>query len=173
MDDARFEQVWERHASAVLRYCTYSLGSSQEGEDVAAETFAQFLVRGDRVPVDRAEAWLIRVARNLCASHHRAASRQRRLQDRLVHQVPVPEDTDGWSRPECWDHLRALKETERLVVYLRAAEERPFAEIARLIGKSEAATKMTFYRATDRLRAAMRSDRPANLPDLQGGTENV
>ena len=37
MDDERFESAWSAHGPAVLRYCTYSTGSSQEGEDIAAE----------------------------------------------------------------------------------------------------------------------------------------
>lgn len=171
MDDERFEQVWTRYAPAVLRYCTYSLGSAQEGEDVAAETFAQFLVRGERVAADHTEAWLIRVARNLCASHHRSASKARRLNERLASESITSEE--AWQRPECWDSLRVLKENERLVIYLRIAEDRPFAEIACLIGKSEAAVKMTFYRATKRLRLLMQAPDAVLISELTGGTENV
>jgi RNA polymerase sigma-70 factor (ECF subfamily) len=155
VDDTRFEHVYDAHGPAVLRYCTYSLGSRDAAEDAAAETFARYLEKGERVPTEYTEAWLIRVARNLCASQHRTAARWRRLNA----DAPVdPAPADGWAAPDAWPYVRRLDETERLAIYLRVVEERPFAEVARLIGKSEAASKMTFYRAIDRLRRDMHRD---------------
>jgi RNA polymerase sigma-70 factor (ECF subfamily) len=171
VDDEQFESAWDAHGPAVLRYCTYSTGSSQEGEDVAAETFARFLAKGAHVAPERVEAWLIHVARNLCASHHRAAKRRVMLETRIAQQAPV--HADEWTRPASWEYVRRLSEPERLAVYLRIAEDRSFADIARLVGRSEGATKMTFYRAIDRLRRDMQ--RPGAGPDttLVGGADLV
>ena len=171
MEDERFESAWREYGSAVLRYCTYSTGSAQEGEDVAAETFTRFLSKGDRVSPEHLEAWLIRVARNLCASHHRDATRRSRLESRLAQQPAS--DTSEWVRPDSWEYVRRLKETERLVVYLRVAEDRSFADIARLLGKSEAAAKMTFYRAIDRLRVEMLRDNGGLAATLTGGVDHA
>ncbi len=171
MEDERFESAWREHAPAVLRYCTYSTGSTQEGEDVAAETFARFLSKGDKVPAEHVEAWLIRVARNLCVSHHRRSKRHSELELQLAQQPDccAPE----WVGSDSWEYVRRLKETERLAVYLRVAEDRPFAEIARILGKSEAAAKMTFYRAVDRIRAEMVRDRGTSATTLMGGADNA
>lgn len=155
MDDARFEAAWSAHGSAVLRYCTYSMGSRNEGEDVAAETFARFLAKGDKVPTEHTEAWLIRVARNLCASQHRA-NRRRTLMEARATATAL--QAEPGLRPSSWEYARKLREVERLVLYLRIAEEYPFSHVARIIGKSESATKMTFYRAIDRLRAEIEKD---------------
>lgn len=171
MDDDRFESVWSAHGPAVLRYCTYSMGSSQEGEDVAAETFARFLVRGDHVAPEYAEAWLIRVARNLCASRYRAVRRQGALESRIAEETAV--DTDGWTRPDSWEYVRLLNEAQRLIIYLRVAEDRSFADIARIVGKSESATKMAFYRAIDRLRRDMQRDGAGSDSTLVGGADCV
>ena len=171
MDDERFESAWSAHGPAVLRYCTYSTGSSQQGEDVAAETFARFLAKGDHVPPERVEAWLIRVARNLCTSYHRDAKRRSRLGSLLAAQPA--HGTGEWVRPDSWEYVRLLNETERLAVYLRVAEDRSFADVARLLGKSEAASKMTFYRAIDRLRAEMERDSADPATTLVGGADHV
>lgn len=171
VEDERFEAAWDAHGPAVLRYCTYSTGSSHEGEDVAAETFARFLAKGDRVAPEHIEAWLIRVARNLCASHHRRTTRRALLQTRLAEHTPVA--ADGWVRPDSWDYVRRLSETERLVVYLRIAEVRGFSDIAALVGKSESATKMTFYRAIDRLRHVMQRDGEGPDTTRVGGADYV
>lgn len=171
MDDARFESVWGAYGPAVLRYCTYSTGSSQEGEDVAAETFARFLAKGDHVAPEYAEAWLIRVARNLCASRHRAVKRQGALESRIAEQVAT--DADGRTRPDSWEYVRRLNEPQRLAIYLRVAEDRSFADIARLVGKSESAAKMTFYRAIDRLRRDMQRAGAGPDSTLVGGADCV
>jgi RNA polymerase sigma-70 factor (ECF subfamily) len=171
VDDERFETAWSAHGPAVLRYCTYSTGSSQEGEDVAAETFIRFLTKGGHVEPESAEAWLIRVARNLCTTHHRAAKRRRLLEAHLGDGLPT--ETDAWTRPDSWEYVRRLKETERLTIYLRLAEDRSFADIARLLGKSEGAVKMTFYRAIDRLRREMQRDGAGPDATFVGGADCV
>lgn len=171
VDDARFETVYAQHGPAVLRYCTYSVGSRDAAEDLAAETFARFLERGARVPDEAAEAWLIRVARNLCASHHRSIARGRRLLLKAAEEPPPV--ADGWREPQAWAHVQRLKEAERLAIYLRVIEERPFSEVAELLGKSESATKMTFYRAVDRLRAELKRDGLDRNAVILGGAENV
>jgi RNA polymerase sigma factor (sigma-70 family) len=170
VDDAKFEAAWEAHGSAVLRYCTYSTGSSDAGQDVAAETFARFLAKGERVADELVEAWLIRVARNLCANHHRDAKRRGLLEQRLADDHVA---IGGWVRPDSWEYVRRLKESERLVVYLRVAEDRSFADVARLLGKSESAAKMTFYRAIERLRRDMQRDGVGATASLQGGADYV
>lgn len=150
VDDARFERVYAAHGPAVLRYCTYSLGSHDRAEDIAAEVFARYIERGAHLDEQRVEGWLIRVARNLCASEHRKAARDRRLAEKIQRQRTQP---DAWLDPDWWGAVRdVLNENERLVVYLRAIEDRPFAEVARMIGKREGAVKMTYYRATEKLR---------------------
>lgn len=167
MDDTRFEAAWSAYAPAVLRYCTYSTGSQHTGEDIAAETFARFFATGDRIPQEHTEAWLIAVARNLCISHHRTNRRRELLAAALGHRLTEAIDTGG--KADSWEYVRRLTETQRLIVYLRLAEDRPFAEIARLTNRSEGATKMTFYRAIDRLRHEMGFDDAAPI----GGVEHA
>lgn len=75
-----FERAYAAHGASVLRYATYSAGSRQAAEDIAAEAWARYLEKGAHVPTERVEAWLIRVTRNLCASHHRARARGRLLE---------------------------------------------------------------------------------------------
>ena len=169
MDDARFEWAWSAHGPAVLRYCTYSTGSSHDGEDVTAETFIRFLAKGGRVAPEHTEAWLIKVASNLCASRYRAASRRSALESRLASQVPA--ETSGWPQLDVWEYSRRLKEKERLTLYLHLTEDRSFADIARLTGRSQSAVKMTFYRAIDRLRQDMQRDGVGPHATLVGGTD--
>jgi RNA polymerase sigma-70 factor (ECF subfamily) len=171
VDEARFERAWRKHSSAVLRYCTYSVGSVDAAEDLAAETFARFLAKGERVPEERTEAWLIRVARNLCVSHHRSVQRGRTLLTRMG-DTPEPH-SDGWADPVEWQCVSQLSERQRLVVFLRVVEERPFAEVARAMGVSESAAKMTFHRAVRRLRRVMPHPGLHREDELERGVERA
>ncbi|MDP2181519.1 MAG: sigma factor-like helix-turn-helix DNA-binding protein, partial [Actinomycetota bacterium] len=59
------------------------------------------------------------------------------------------------------DMLEPLRPAERLAVYLRVIEDRPFAEVAHITGKSEDAAKKTVYRALSRLRSIQEESRVA------------
>jgi RNA polymerase sigma-70 factor (ECF subfamily) len=169
-DDARFEAAYAAHGASVLRYCLYSVGSSDIAEDLAAETFARFFEHGDHVEADYVEAWLIRVARNLCVSHHRSVARGRGLFARIADAEPVA--ADGWSDPDAWRYVRRLKEAQRLAIYLRVVEDRSFAEVARALGVTENTAKMTFYRALERVRKEMERDGLGRAVPRLGGAEN-
>lgn len=151
VDDARFERVYATHGAVVLRYCAYSMGSRDRAEDVAADVFARYLERGAGLDEERVLGWLIRVARNQCATEHRKDVRERFLTSKVQARPPV---IDAWSDPDWWTLLCSeLTERERLIVYLRAIEDQPFAEVARITGKRESAVKMAYYRAAEKLRS--------------------
>jgi RNA polymerase sigma-70 factor (ECF subfamily) len=180
LGEARFDAVYVKYGASILRYCVYSAGSAHDGEDITAEVFARLLVKGEHVPDERAEAWLFTVARNLCVSHHRNAARRGTLERRLAAAALVDAASNGidesgaaWGDPAIWDCLRCLDEKAGQVVYLRVVEDRPFAEIARLVGKREGATKMMFYRALERLRRDMERDSVRANAGLAGGVEDV
>lgn len=168
VDDTRFERAYSTYGPTVLRYCAYSLGSRDLAEDVAAEVFTRYLQHGARLDDARLESWLIRVARNLCASQHRAVARDRRL---LAKIPKPPPDPDAWSDPSWWDSTSSLKEDERLVVYLRAVEDRSFAEIAHITNRGQSAVKMAFYRAAEKLRRHYPREATVPSPAL-GGVEH-
>ncbi len=172
MDDARFEREWQAHSRAVTNYCVFSAGSREDGEDIAAEVFSRLLGTRRHVRQDKTEAWLFTVARNLCVSHHRSATRGKRLLERLSTDSP-PVTTEAWRRPEVWEHVRELDERSRLAIYLRVVEDRPFAEVARLMGVSESAAKMTYYRALRRLRIDMTSEVAQGTAAPAGGVNSV
>lgn len=159
VDDVRFEEIWTRYGASVTRFCVFSSGSPCAGEDIAAETFARFLTRGESIPAERTEAWLFTVARNLCASHHRSAARARRLATLLGDQAdarggdvaPSSEQlvTDGALDPGLAGALRRLSADARLAVYLRGRTATSAHSRVRGEGRGRGA-------ATDRRSAAHR-----------------
>lgn len=153
IDEGRFDKIWREHGPSILRYCRFATGNTEAGEDAASETFARFLQKGESVPDDRVEAWLFTVARNLCMTHHRQERRRNLLFHRIVSTAPTIEGPlEG---AEVLSLLADLNERDRLAVYLRVVEDRPFREVACLLGLSEHATKKRVYRALSRLHRLM------------------
>jgi RNA polymerase sigma-70 factor (ECF subfamily) len=150
VDAERFERVWTACAAKIFRYCEFSSGSRQAAEDLVAETFARFLSRGEHVDDGGVEAWLFTVARNLCVSYHRASTRDIARVRRIAETIP--REPGGWTDREVWSLVARLSERERLVIYLHTVEQREFQEVAGVLGKSQSAVKMTYYRAMERLR---------------------
>lgn len=95
-DDRAVREIVVRTQPVVWRVCTV-LGSPGEEEDLVQETYLRAMrsapgYRGD-APV---QAWLLSIARNVCADHVRRRSRQRRLLHRITRNidpadVPAPE----------------------------------------------------------------------------------
>ena len=82
-DDGAVAELVRRTQPDVWRLCV-ALGSAGEEEDLVQETYLRAL---RSLPTYRGEApvraWLLGVARNVCADHVRRRQRQRRLLDRV------------------------------------------------------------------------------------------
>ena len=59
VDSAVFEAAYAAHGASVLRYATYSAGSRQAAEDIAAEAWARSLEKGARIPAGRRSLWAV------------------------------------------------------------------------------------------------------------------
>src|SRR5918992_5534115 len=73
-NEAAFEVIFERHAPAILAFCSHMLGSREEAEDVVQHTFTaayRDLQRGGDREI-ALNAWLFAIARNRCLSVLRA-----------------------------------------------------------------------------------------------------
>lgn len=88
-DDVALAELVRTTQPLVWRVCAH-LGSTGEEEDLVQETYLRALrslrsYRGE-APV---RAWLVAVARNVCADHVRRRTRQSRLLNRLLRAAPA------------------------------------------------------------------------------------
>jgi RNA polymerase sigma factor (sigma-70 family) len=146
--DDRYEELF--------RFVRRRTASDAEAEEITQSVFAQAAARlvavkqGSPPPL----AWLYTVAqRRLIDEARRRATRGAAF----VLAVPRSESRETPYGPEVAAALKAalaaLPRTQREVVVLRLVEGRPFAEIARRIGSTEAACKMRFRRGLASVRA--------------------
>lgn len=82
-DDRAVRDLVQRTQPVVWRLCS-ALGSAGEEDDLVQETYLRALRSADRyrgeAPV---QAWLLAIARNVCADHVRRRQRQRRLAEQI------------------------------------------------------------------------------------------
>lgn len=132
-----FERVVAEHGAVVLRVCRAVLGPV-DAEDAWSETFLAALAAYPRLrPGSDVRAWLVTIA-------HRKAIDGWRSRRRAV---PVAEAPDGAvDDPEPPDErlaaaVRALPPKQRAAVAYRYLADLSYADVAALLGGSEAAAR--------------------------------
>lgn len=161
--DADFAATFRAHYQDLYRYAVRRCASTQDAEDLVAETFAvAWRRREDLPPRDEVRLWLFGTARLLRMNLHRATTRRQRLAARLGmervgdHQPEVVTQVgdEGLARA-----LRALTDDDREVLLLTAWEGLDGSEVATVLGVSHAAARKRLERARTRLRTHLATDR--------------
>jgi RNA polymerase sigma-70 factor (ECF subfamily) len=146
------------HSALLFRVAHSLLRSHTEAEDVVQDTFLRVLERPYALPgVRDHRVWLVRIAWNL--SLDRLRRRKTRPSDSdFVDMLIAPGLSADRAMEESGHINAALREIERLpsrerhVLLLSSIEELDNAEIAGVIGRSEAAARALLFRARTRLR---------------------
>lgn len=164
-DRVRFDMIFDEHYDSVSRYCHRRL-HPDDANETAAEVFVVAWKKIDQVPEgDEALPWLYGVARNEVSRARRSAARRSALRTKLAgqarHPDPGPEVlvVRNAEQERLVAALKALNRRDQEVLRLRAYEHLTLAEIATVLGCSEAAAKQRSARAIKRLRRA--ADLPA------------
>jgi RNA polymerase sigma-70 factor (ECF subfamily) len=156
---AYVDDLYERHARALLGYLRHRLPSLADAEDILAEVFLA-AVRAATLGELVGAGWLMTLAQRRIADFYR----QRRALPLTEEQLRVSETLEN---PE-WMALRAEERQELLalvanlptekrdVLSLRFAGGLRSAEIANLIGKTDEATRALLSRAIRQLRKEWR-----------------
>ena len=163
-----FAALYEVYAPAMERYLWRRLGCHADGraEDLTAEVFLRAYERLDRY-VDRGlpfAAWLYRLAHNLLIDHLRVATRQ--VADSLdrAPEVAVADRAAARDAGQVLDRqtlgpaLARLSPDQRRALELRFLEDLPTAEVAAILGKTEAGVKKLQARGLAALRRILAAD---------------
>ncbi len=152
-DQQAFEALYRLQFTGIARQVAALIRDPHRAEDVVAQTF--LLAWRDlpklRQP-DRFDSWLARIA------HNQAMSELRRRQTNPIEDAPDLEDPSALDRPdaalELGSNIEAaraalieLPEDQQQVLILRFIRDLPHAEVARILGRSEQATRALQYRA--------------------------
>jgi RNA polymerase sigma-70 factor, ECF subfamily len=143
--------LYERHSERIFGFCRRRLRSHQEAEDAMQTTFLQAfraLQRGV-VPVSE-EAWLFKIAENVCLSAHRSNGRrsERELADgaAAIELAPARESEAG-ALVGLDEALAAIPRRQRDVFVLRELRGLSYKEIAVSLELSVTSVEMLMFRA--------------------------
>ncbi len=155
MEVKPFEQIVREHGPAVLRVCRAVLGPDQ-AEDAWSETFLAALRAYPDLPAGaNVQAWLVTIAKRKAVDQHRSAARSPLpVGDLQERSVAVPADTDG-----LWMALKTLPVRQREALAYHHLAGLPYAEVARVLGSSEAACRRSAADGIRKLRALYKEDR--------------
>jgi RNA polymerase sigma factor (sigma-70 family) len=146
-----FDRVVTEYGSVVLRVCR-ALLAAQDAEDAAADAFLAALEAYPRLrPDSDVKAWLVTIA------HRKALDIVRR---RARHAVPVSDvpDRPTHGEPEMsdeslWTAVRTLPDKQRQAVAYRYVADLAYADVAAVMGTTEAAARRN---AADGIKALRR-----------------
>ena len=136
------------------------LGSAMDAEDMVQETFLRWQ-RAELEPIESPRAYLATVITRLCIDYLRSARVQRETY--VGPWLPEPLITDSMPGPAenlalaeslsmaFLVMLEQLSPTERAIFLLRQVFDYDYAEIAPIVGKSEANCRQILRRARERI----------------------
>ncbi len=163
-DPTHFATLYARYLPRISRYLLHHVATSQDAEDLAATVFARALAGAARYRGEGSvAAWLFSIARHCLSDHYR---RTRPMMDIAATAVPLA-STEASVEDQVLTQERmamltqfvaALPSEQREAVLLRFVGQLRTAEVAQVLGRSEAATKMLVHRAMCALRARYASE---------------
>ena len=162
-DEAAFRLLFDRYAPLLFRLTRRHLDSAELAEEVVQQTF--FRLHGARNDFRRGSKlrpWVMTIAMNLVREHWRRRKR-RKMTTLEVDARPAPEPEfmpmEARERANLLhDALQKLPASQREVVELHWFQERPYAEVAKIVGTSEGAVRVRAHRAYATLKQLLGSE---------------
>jgi RNA polymerase sigma-70 factor (ECF subfamily) len=165
-DAEAFAALVDRHARVCIRYAKRMLGSHQDAEDVAQETFLRAhraLARYDEAMSFR--TWLMSILINRCRTsllHRRRRAARVVLDERAVDEASVESSaSDAALRDAIERALSRLDPDQREAFLLKHVESLSYEEMSAVTGVGISALKMRVRRACERLQLLLEEDRYA------------
>lgn len=152
-----FETVVAEHGAAVLRVCRAVLGPA-DAEDAWSETFLAALRAYPRLrPDSDVRAWLVTIAHRKAIDGYRARRRTPLPVERLPHE-PAFADVYPETDQDLQSAVAALPAKQRQVVAYRYLADLSYADVAALVGGTEAATRRSAADGIANLRRTYRKE---------------
>jgi RNA polymerase sigma-70 factor (ECF subfamily) len=156
-DPRKFGLLYKKYANPVYRYIFTRTGNKQITEDITSQTFLSALESFSKFRQDgNFGSWLFTIARNKVNDHFR---RSKILTP--IHEAELIADGSDALATSIQSEqskivqslIKELTEDEQELLRLRFIAELSFANIARLLHKSEDAVKKSTYRLLARLQS--------------------
>ena len=162
----RAEELFTEHSRRIYAYCLRQLGSREEAEDAVQATYlnaCRSLLAGFEPEI--AQAWLFKVAHNVCMTRQRSTWRRRRIErpediQEIEELIASPHDP-GDELLGIDDALASLPAQQRRAILLREWHGLSYREVAAEMGTTQGAVETLIFRARRSLAAALEAPESA------------
>ncbi len=172
-DDRAFEHIFLQHYETLVRLLTQLLGSVEEAEDIAQETFWR-LYRHPLSPgrEHNLVGWLIRVGTRLGYNALRERARREKRQEAWHSQRPKAEnpETEALAEETRWEVQQALAKMpfrQAQILFLRH-QGYTYAELAEIVGVRESSVGTLLARAERAFAKHYKGDAPGRIAGGKG-----
>jgi RNA polymerase sigma factor (sigma-70 family) len=146
--NSEFEELYGRQFDCIYRYVLAITGRPALAEEITQEAFTRLLNNGfANKRIERSEAWLMRVARNLAMESFRDQARARLQPDRENPMNPEQLFFTNEIQQRVLSAVRTLPEAQRDCLSLREYGGLSYEEIADVMGTSIDQVKVQLFRA--------------------------
>lgn len=157
LNKARFAKIYDANIDKIYRFIYYKTYHKETAEDLTSQTFLKALEKFHLFNPEKGSisSWLYQIARNLVTDHYRSLRHTVDIDDvwDLKDEQNVELDMENKEQlKELREVLRKLPADQRDILILRVWLDFSYSDIAQVLGKTEGACKMMFFRLISRLR---------------------
>ena len=143
MNQSLIYSWYEQYKNGIFRYVLSITKDPYLAEDILHDTFVKLMSGGVRCASGKEQAWLYRVARNLCYDQLRKTKREQPLDGLTAHS------DSGF---EYIDLISSLSQMEQEIVTLKIVGRLSHKEIGSVLGITAGAAQKRYERAICALR---------------------
>jgi RNA polymerase sigma-70 factor (ECF subfamily) len=154
----KFSKIYDKCIDKIYRFIFLKVNSQEIAQDLSSETFLRGWEAYKNNPkIDNPSAFLYRIARNLVIDHYRQKSRNQFVSP---DAVAIADPNPGLEEKAVFNSdlgrikavLADLKEDYQNVIIWRYLDDLSIPEVAKMLDKSEDATRVTLHRALKALK---------------------
>lgn len=146
-----FQHIYNTHVKDLNDYLYYKYGSQYNSNDKVQEAFIKLWNNCKKITIDKAKAFLFKVANNLMLNEikHQKVVLKYQQENLIQHDYETPEfiiEKDQYL--ECYKKvLEKLSEEQRVAFLLNKVEEKKHSEIAEMLGVTKKVVEYRIYSA--------------------------
>ena len=162
MSDQRkeFSKIYDKYIEKIYRFAFLKVNSQEVAQDICSDTFLKGweAFKKDGTKIENPQAFLYTVARNLVTDHYRQKGRMKMISP---ESVPITDPGQNLEEKAMINSeidqvktvLADLRDDYQNVIIWHYLEDLPISEVAKMMNKSEEATRVTLHRALKTLKS--------------------
>lgn len=161
VEEQQKAEIFEKHRARLFGIAYRMLGTREEAEDIVQEAYLRWH-KAQTDEIETPEAWLVTVTTRLSIDRLRKAAKERENyigpwlpEPLIISDSPSPEEEMELASNLSLAFmflLERLSPLERAVFLLHDIFDCGYADIARIVGKTETASRQLIHRARERVR---------------------